>query len=189
MAKKIKKIQKQDQVQTIDNQISISNQVLSKEQQQAFDIIQNTNENLFIQGQAGTGKSSFIMYLKGNLTKSMIICSPTAVAAMNIGGQTIHSLFKLPISDFLAENTLFKTNRQKILDIIRRAEVLIIDEVSMVRPDMLDAINKLTKVIRQKGNKAFGGLQVLLIGDIYQLPPHRTDGIGMLPTFIIAMKK
>lgn len=170
MGKKIQKTQKQDEIQIIDKQINISNQILSKEQQQAFDIIQNTNDNLFIQGQAGTGKSSFIMYLKSNLTKSMIICSPTAVAAMNIGGQTIHSLFKLPISDFLAENTLFKTNRKKILDVIRRAEVLIIDEVSMVRPDMLDAINKLTKVIRNNA-KAFGGLQVLLIGDIYQLPP------------------
>ena len=167
MAKKVKKAQKQNEIQTLnDGEINISGQILSKEQQKAFDILQNTQDNVFIQGQAGTGKSSFIMYLKKNLTKSMIICSPTAVAAMNIGGQTIHSLFKLPISDFLIENTLFKTNRKKIAEVIKRADILVIDEISMVRPDMLDAINKLTKVMRQKANKAFGGLQVLLIGDI-----------------------
>ena len=173
MAKKVKKAQKQSEIQTLSTgeEINITGQCLSKEQQEAFDIIQNTNENLFVQGQAGTGKSSFIMYLKKNLTKSMIICSPTAVAAMNVGGQTIHSLFKLPVSDFLVEKTLFKMNRKKIADVIKRAEVLVIDEVSMVRPDMLDAINKLTKVMRQNNKKAFGGLQVLLIGDIYQLPP------------------
>ena len=181
MAKKVKKAQKQNEIQTLNNgEINISGQILSKEQQKAFDILQNTQDNVFIQGQAGTGKSSFIMYLKKNLTKSMIICSPTAVAAMNIGGQTIHSLFKLPISDFLIENTLFKTNRKKIAEVIKRADILVIDEISMVRPDMLDAINKLTKVMRQKANKAFGGLQVLLIGDIYQLPPVITSAATKL---------
>lgn len=175
MGKKKQKESQEIQIINIDNEITTLDQSLSKEQQNAFDIIQNSNENLFVQGQAGTGKSSFIMYLKNNLTKSMIICSPTAVAAINIGGQTIHSLFKLPISDFLIEKTLFKTNRKKIADVIKRAEVLVIDEVSMVRPDILDAINKLTKVIRQNNKKAFGGLQVLLIGDIYQLPPVITS--------------
>lgn len=181
MAKNGKKKQEQDKIQSLNNgEINISGQILSKEQQKAFDILQNTQDNVFIQGQAGTGKSSFIMYLKKNLTKSMIICSPTAVAAMNIGGQTIHSFFKLPISDFLIENTLFKTNRKKIAEVIKQADVLVIDEISMVRPDMLDAINKLTKVMRQKANKAFGGLQVLLIGDIYQLPPVITSAATKL---------
>ena len=172
MAKKSKKAQKQSEIQTVTSEeIDVSGQTLSKEQQKAFDILQNTNDNLFIQGQAGTGKSSFIMYLKKNITKSMIICSPTAVAAMNIGGQTIHSLFKLPISDFISSDNLFKTNRKKISDIIKSADILVIDEISMVRPDILDAIDMLTKSMRKNKNKPFGGLQVLLIGDIYQLPP------------------
>lgn len=147
---------------------------LSKEQLNAFEILQTTKKNVFIQGQAGSGKSTFIHYLKDHLNKEMVLCSPTAVAAMNIGGMTLHSFFKLPIADYITDDILFKRNRKSIKEIVQSMEVLIIDEVSMVRPDILDAIDKLTKIMR-KSYKPFGGIQVVLIGDLYQLPPVITS--------------
>lgn len=175
MVKKAKK-EKLDLSKIISDEIDIVGHKLSKEQQEAFDLIENSQENLFIQGQAGTGKSSFIMYLKQHLTKSMIVCSPTAIAAMNIGGQTLHSFFKLPVSDFIDDKALYKANRKKVAEVILKTNVLVIDEISMVRPDILDAIDLLCKQIKHNKTKAFGGIQVVLIGDIYQLPPVITKG-------------
>lgn len=169
MAKKNK--EKIDLSKIISDETIKNEYKLSEEQQEAFDLIENSSQNLFIQGQAGTGKSSFIMYLKQHLTKSIVVCSPTAIAAMNIGGQTLHSFFKLPVSDFIDEKSLYKANRKKVAEVILKTNVLIIDEVSMVRPDILDAIDLLCKQIKHNKTKAFGGIQVVLIGDIYQLPP------------------
>lgn len=144
---------------------------LSKEQQQAFDLINNTLYNVFIQGSAGSGKSYFINYLKRYLKKSSIVCSPTATAAMNVGGMTLHSFFQLPVSDFITEKMLYKQNRKKLNEMLQHIEVLIIDEISMVRPDMLDAINNICQYARRDKTRAFGGIQVVLVGDLYQLPP------------------
>ena len=175
MAKKTKKIKKVetkkiDLSDIISSDTILAKQTLSEEQQKAFDLIQNTKRNVFIQGSAGSGKSTFIMYMKEHLTKSMIVCSPTAIAAINVGGQTLHSFFKLPVSDFIDEEMLYKTDRRKIAEILLKTEVLVIDEISMVRPDILDAIDMICKRLRKNKAKAFGGLQVLLIGDLYQLP-------------------
>lgn len=170
MGKKKKK-EKLDLSKIISDEINTSNNILSKEQQEAFDLINDTHQNLFIQGQAGTGKSSFIMYLKEHLKKSIVVCSPTAIAAINVGGQTLHSFFKLPISDFIDDKMIFKANRKKVAEVILKTEILVIDEISMVRPDMLDAINTICKQIKHNKSKPFGGIQVVLIGDIYQLPP------------------
>jgi len=148
---------------------------LSEEQQKAYDLIKSTHYNIFIQGAAGAGKSTFIRYLKEHLNKNMVLCSPTAIAAMNIGGMTLHSFFKLPVSDFIDEDKLFKMNRKKVGEILLSTELLVIDEVSMVRPDILDAIDKLCKQLRKNRTQLFGGLQVLLIGDLYQLPPIITS--------------
>ena len=125
MAKKKK--EKIDLSKIISDEVIKNEYSLSKEQQEAFDLIENSSQNLFIQGQAGTGKSSFIMYLKQHLTKSIIVCSPTAIAAMNIGGQTLHSFFKLPVSDFIDEKSLYKANRKKVAEVILKTNVLIID--------------------------------------------------------------
>ena len=147
----------------------ITEEMLSSEQKLAIDEVFKGN-NLFIQGQAGTGKSTFIKYLQDYSTKNIVLCSPTAVAAINIGGTTLHSLFKLPISDFIATETISKTNRKQIIPVIEKIEILIIDEISMVRPDMLDAIDTICR--RARGiRKPFGGIQTILIGDLYQLPP------------------
>ncbi len=137
-------------------------------QEKLFHKIEQTKENYFLQGQAGTGKSTFINYLKENLSKKMIVVSPTAVAALNIGGVTIHSFFQIPPKDFIILDALeigFKTKK-----ILAKTDLIIIDEISMVRPDLLDAIDYICKVVK-KNDKPFGGVQMLLVGDLCQLPP------------------
>ena len=143
---------------------------LDEAQKALFDKIENTGANIFVQGQAGTGKSTFIKYLLAHSKKRIRIVCPTAVAAINIDGVTINSLFKLPFSDFFVLDELYQTPRQKLKAILRKTDLLIIDEVSMVRPDVLDAIDVLSKDATRV-EAVFGGLQMLLIGDLCQLPP------------------
>ncbi len=139
-------------------------------QRKLFDKIEHTKQNIFIQGQAGTGKSTFVKYLKRHSKKRIRLIAPTAIAALNIDGSTIHSMFNLPISDFIIEKDLYKSKRRKLKTILKKTDILIIDEVSMLRPDILDAIEMLC--CQAKGSVAlFGGLQILLIGDMCQLPP------------------
>lgn len=146
---------------------------LSKEQESTFNLINNTNINVFIQGQAGTGKSYFIKYLKEHCKKDMIFLAPTAIAAMNIDGSTIHSFFMLPPSDFITDEDLKKADkyRFKMNSIIKYTDIIVIDEVSMIRPDMLDSIDILLRKAKNNFNDPFGGIQMVLIGDLYQLPP------------------
>lgn len=143
---------------------------LSKEQRKAVKLVIEKKKNLFIQGMAGSGKSAFIKYLQSHSAKNIVLCSPTAIAALNIGGVTLHSLFKLPIMSFITDEQLFRMNRKTVWSVIKAMDILIIDEVSMVRPDVLDAVDKVCKRIR-RNTKAFGGIQTVLIGDLYQLPP------------------
>lgn len=143
-------------------------------QQDLFDAIETTQSNFFIQGQAGTGKSTFVQYLKDHSSKRLRAVCPTAIAALNVGGVTIHSLFQFPFSDFfILENLEVK---RKTSQILKKTDMLIIDEVSMVRPDMLDAIEMIARKAR-KNDAPFGGLQILLIGDLCQLPPVITSGV------------
>ena len=159
-----------DAIKTVSDPIPDTDYELDTDQKELFDLVENTNTNVFIQGQAGTGKSTFINYLKKYSDKRIRIVCPTAVAAINVGGTTIHSLFKLPFSDFFIFDDLLKEKRQKLKSILNKTDLLIIDEVSMVRPDMLDIIDLLSKQAKGK-DEPFGGLQMLLIGDLCQLPP------------------
>ncbi len=143
---------------------------LDKAQSQLFDLIESSDKNVFVQGQAGTGKSTFINYLKTHSKKNIRLVCPTAIAAINIGGVTIHSLFKLPLSDFFIADQVLKEPRRQLKSVLKKTDLLIIDEVSMVRPDMLDMIDLLCQQAKQN-SKPFGGLQMLLIGDLCQLPP------------------
>ena len=139
-------------------------------QRKLFDKIEHTHQNLFIQGQAGTGKSTFIKYLKKHSKKRIRLVAPTAIAALNIEGATIHSMFTLPLSDFLIAREVLSTRRRKLKSILKKTDILIIDEVSMLRPDILDIIEALC--CQARGNLSlFGGIQIILIGDLCQLPP------------------
>ena len=155
--------------------------------QLAINYVNTTNEHLYLTGKAGTGKTTFLRYIKGNCHKKLVIAAPTGVAAMNAGGVTLHSLFQLPIgsfypeaglsgneySDFFDKKNLLKNlrlNRAK-RELIQELELLIIDEVSMLRADLLDAIDAVLRSIRRKQLLPFGGVQVLFIGDLFQLPP------------------
>lgn len=142
--------------------------ILNENQLAAFDAIENGGSNLLILGQAGTGKSTFVNYLKSASKKRIICACPTAVSALNIGGQTIHSLFQIQPRDFIMPE--FLKLKAKPRNILFAADLLIIDEISMVSPDLLDAMDILARQAR-RNNEPFGGLQVVAIGDLFQLPP------------------
>ena len=149
----------------------------------AFDFVQNTNRNIFLTGKAGTGKTTFLKSLKVRSHKRMVVVAPTGVAAINAGGVTIHSFFQLPFGPIITEkvaghrienpNFKGKFNRRKI-NIIKSLDLLVIDEISMVRADILDAIDE---VLRRYKNRyqPFGGVQLLMIGDLQQLAPVVKD--------------
>jgi ATP-dependent DNA helicase PIF1 len=145
---------------------------LSAEQQALFDTIETTREHLFVTGRAGTGKSTLLNYLSWNTSKQLVICAPTGVAALNVGGQTIHSLFRLPIGVIADHEIDQSADVRKLLNTI---ETLVIDEVSMVNADLLDAIDRSLRKARQRPNEAFGGVQIVLFGDPYQLAPVPGD--------------
>ncbi|GAB3136642.1 ATP-dependent DNA helicase [Marisediminicola antarctica] len=145
---------------------------LSAEQQALFDAIETTREHIFVTGRAGTGKSTLLNHLSWNTSKQIVICAPTGVAALNVGGQTIHSLFRLPIGVIADRKIEQNADVRKLLNTI---ETLVIDEVSMVNADLLDAIDRALRQARQRPLEAFGGVQVVLFGDPYQLAPVPGD--------------
>lgn len=142
--------------------------ILNATQLSAFDAIERTNSNILILGPAGTGKSTFVNYLKSASKKRIVCACPTAVSALNVGGQTIHSLFQIQPRDFILPE--FLKLKAKPRNILNATDVLIIDEISMVAPDLLDAIDILARMAR-RNNNPFGGIQVVAIGDLFQLPP------------------
>lgn len=139
----------------------------------AFNFVQYTGQNIFLTGKAGTGKTTFLKSLKEKSPKRMIVVAPTGVAAINAGGVTIHSFFQLSFAPQIGiENEQIRQmrfNKEKI-NIIRSLDLLVIDEISMVRADILDAIDRVMRRFKN-GRKPFGGAQVLMIGDLQQLAP------------------
>ena len=162
------------------------------ELQNALQIIQFTRRSLFLTGKAGTGKSTFLRYIAANTKKKHIILAPTGIAAINAGGSTLHSFFKLPFHPLLPNDSMYsvrnirntlKYNSEKI-KIIREVELIIIDEISMVRADIIDFIDKVLRVYCRNMREPFGGKQLLLVGDIYQLEPVvREDDRRLLNPF------
>src|SRR5690554_3784218 len=139
----------------------------------AWEFVNNTDRNIFLTGKAGTGKTTFLHRLKEESLKRMIVVAPTGVAAINAKGVTIHSFFQLPfgpITPDSSENRLSKKFARSKINIIKSMDLLVIDEISMVRADVLDGIDQVLKRYRNK-NKPFGGVQVLMIGDLQQLSP------------------
>jgi ATP-dependent exoDNAse (exonuclease V) alpha subunit len=146
---------------------------LSAEQQRVFELIEGTRKHVFVTGRAGTGKSTLLNHLSWNTEKQLVISAPTGVAALNVGGQTIHSLFRLPIG-VIADHTIEQNGDvRKLLNTI---DTLVIDEVSMVNADLMDAMDRSLRQARQRPLEAFGGVQVVLFGDPYQLAPVPGDG-------------
>ncbi|MBW3546193.1 MAG: AAA family ATPase, partial [Bacteroidetes bacterium] len=149
--------------------------------QLAFDFVEHTNRHIFLTGKAGTGKTTFLQSLKQRLPKRMVVVAPTGVAAMNAGGVTIHSFFQLPFGPYIpgasqhgseqgaSQRQIKKFSKEKI-NIIRSLDLLVIDEISMVRADVLDAIDEVLRRFRDR-SQPFGGVQLLMIGDLQQLAP------------------
>jgi ATP-dependent exoDNAse (exonuclease V) alpha subunit len=154
---------------------------------QALDIVMNSRRMIYLTGKAGSGKTTFLKYIKQTTKKKTVVLAPTGVAALNAGGQTIHSFFRIPPSVFVPgdsrlreipapndpdQSTVFDNfkYKKKHKNLILALELLIIDEISMVRCDLLDVIDALLRAFRQNNNP-FGGVQVVMIGDAFQLPP------------------
>ena len=161
--------------QSAENHIDLDNPEL----QNALQIIQYTRRSLFLTGKAGTGKSTFLRYIAAHTKKKHIILAPTGIAAINAGGSTLHSFFKIPFHPLLPNDSMcsvrnirniLKYNSEKI-KIIREVELIIIDEISMVRADIIDFIDKVLRIYSRNMREPFGGKQLLLVGDIYQLEP------------------
>ena len=169
--------------------------------QQAVSFINQTGKHLFLTGNAGTGKTTFLRYIKNNCFKKLAIVAPTGVAAINAGGVTIHSFFQIPPGVYLTTlhynwepSNHYINNPASLLrnlrmnaakkEMLQELELLIIDEVSMLRADMLDAIDTVLRHVRRKNALPFGGVQVLYIGDLYQLPPvTKTDEWNLMQEF------
>jgi hypothetical protein len=155
--------------------------------------INQTNRHIFLTGKAGTGKTTFLRHIIQNTHKKAVIAAPTGIAAINAGGVTLHSLFQLPFGAFIPKHqsevphlaeglfnnitTIASNNKMHASkrQLLREIELLIIDEVSMLRADLLDAIDTVLRVVRRKNNIPFGGVQCLFIGDLLQLPPVIKD--------------
>ncbi len=149
---------------------------INKEMQLAKKLIETTNENIFLTGNAGTGKTTFLNLLRTQTAKRMVVLAPTGVAAINAKGQTIHSFFQLPFTPFLPEYKKEKGQIKKDkINIFRTIDLLVIDEISMVRADLLDAIDDRLREYRKQKYTPFGGVQCLFIGDLQQLPPVVRD--------------
>jgi lambda repressor-like predicted transcriptional regulator len=160
-----------------------------------FDIarafVAHTGCNLFLTGKAGTGKTTFLRQIRESLPKEMVVVAPTGVAAINAGGVTMHSFFQLPFGPFVPKGSWASAQNESVHNaatliskirfndtkrqLLRNLELLIIDEVSMVRADMLDAMDAILRHFRKKRHQPFGGVQVLFIGDLFQLPPVVQD--------------
>ena len=143
--------------------------------------VEQTACPVFLTGKAGTGKTTFLKHLREHTQKQMAVIAPTGVAAINAGGVTIHSFFQLPFTPFapipqgrknLIAKSKLTTARRKVL---QELELLVIDEISMVRADLLDAVDTMLRHFRYRANEPFGGVQVVYIGDMYQLSPVVPD--------------
>lgn len=153
---------------------------MNEESQKAWDIIEKTSANLFLTGKAGTGKTTFLKELRRRSPKRMVVLAPTGIAAINAGGVTIHSFFQLPLSPYLPGTTFAGGEKKRFQfskvkrNIIRTMDLLVIDEISMVRSDLLDAIDSVMRRYRRH-DLPFGGVQLLMIGDLQQLAPVVTE--------------
>lgn len=138
------------------------------EQQQAFDLVANTNNCLFITGEAGTGKTTFIKMIQERINKQFLVLAPTGIAAIAVGGQTMHSFFGFPL-EVIGPHTKLEISYNNHM-VLEKTDTIIIDEVSMVRSDMIDGMDRCLRLAFHT-NMPFGGKQIIFVGDLFQLPP------------------
>jgi ATP-dependent DNA helicase PIF1 len=143
---------------------------INEQFKRALDIIENTRKSVFITGRAGTGKSTLLSYFRSITNKKVVVLAPTGVAALNVKGQTIHSFFRFRPNITLQ---MIKQLRavEKETTIYQNLDAIIIDEISMVRADLLDCVDRFLRLNGPSPDEPFGGIQMIFIGDLYQLPP------------------
>ncbi len=161
-----------DELQNID--------LNNPEFQDAWDVLQRTHRSVFLTGKAGTGKSTFLKYIRDNTKKKTVVLAPTGIAAVNVGGQTMHSFFKIPFKPMVPDDPdyanparmrkMLRYTKEKV-KLIQQLELIIIDEISMVRADIIDFVDRVLRVYSGNMREPFGGKQLLLVGDIFQLEP------------------
>jgi len=155
----------------IENNLKLDTQ--NVEQQKAFDLVANTNTCLFITGKAGTGKTTFVKRIQTEIKKNFLVLAPTGIAAIAVGGQTMHSFFGFPFQTIGPHTKLDVLPEKKML--LREVDTIIVDEASMVRSDMVDGMDRYLRMAFNT-NMAFGGKQVVFVGDLFQLPPVVKQG-------------
>lgn len=151
----------------------------NEEFQNAWKLIRYTHSSVFLTGKAGTGKSTFLKYICANTKKNYVVLAPTGIAAVNVGGQTMHSFFRIPFKPLLPDDPDFAVKRLRerlkypkpLCKLIKKLDLIIIDEISMVRADIIDFMDKVLRVYSNNMREPFGGKQLLLVGDIFQLEP------------------
>lgn len=145
----------------------------------AWELLQYTHQSVFLTGKAGTGKSTFLRYITQHTKKEYVVLAPTGIAAVNVGGVTLHSFFRIPFKPITPDDPDFKRDRIKsrmkypghLVKLIKKVELIIIDEISMVRADIIDFIDLLLRTYTGNNREPFGGKQLLLVGDVFQLEP------------------
>lgn len=151
---------------------------LSDESKDVINTLENTNENLFITGRAGTGKSTLLGYFRSTTKKNVVVIAPTGVAALNVKGQTIHGFFKFKIGMTIQD--VKKITAEVDQKMYKKIDMLIIDEISMVRADLFDCIDRFLRLNGKNPQEPFGGVQIVVIGDLFQLPPVVGPGEGYI---------
>lgn len=165
-------IAKRDPTAKLDGVLP-DNLEITEEFRHAFDLMEKTNKSAFITGKAGTGKSTLLKYFRVNTSKNVVVLAPTGIAALQVNGVTIHSFFQFP-PELLQKSRIQKIYRKAPL--MKKIDILIIDEISMVRADMIDAIDHSLRLHRES-DEPFGGVQIIFFGDLYQLPPVVTGDL------------
>ena len=157
---------------------------LNPQFKRAFELMENTHKHLFITGRAGTGKSTLLTYFRAHTHKEIVVLAPTGVAAVNIKGQTIHSFFGFK-PDVTVQRVRKQHTSKEEESIYQKLDTIVIDEISMVRADLLDCIDKFMRLNGKDRARPFGGVQMIFIGDLYQLPPVLTseDKIAFLQQY------
>lgn len=144
--------------------------ILTDEHKKCLSVLEDTNKNVFITGKAGTGKSTLIRQFRNNSRKNVVVLAPTGIAALNVRGQTIHSFFGFP-PKIIEPRAIKKVWRSRIM---AQIDVIVIDEISMVRADLLDGVDRFMRLNGRNEHLPFGGVQMVFVGDLYQLPPVLT---------------